>query len=205
MLASKQIVVCGVGALGSNLVDLLVRQGIAKISVIDMDRVESHNVNTQLYGDADVGALKVAALKNRLFRDVGVEIKTESKELTAANVQKFLKGADLVIDTFDNRKSRLIVHEHCERTEHGIKRRIPCLHGGMFEGYGEAVWGSDYTVPQDAPVDAKDVCDYPLARNLVMLTVTIMAEEVIDFCTAKIPRKGSWSITLKDLAVRKYR
>ena len=39
-LREKQIVVCGAGALGSNLVDLLCRQGISNVRVIDMDRVE---------------------------------------------------------------------------------------------------------------------------------------------------------------------
>jgi tRNA A37 threonylcarbamoyladenosine dehydratase len=70
----KQVVICGAGALGSNLADTLYRQGFTKVRVIDMDRVEGHNVNTQFYGSNDVGAMKVNALKTRLFRDTGVEI-----------------------------------------------------------------------------------------------------------------------------------
>lgn len=44
-LGKYKITVCGVGALGSNLVDNLARQGFSNFKVIDMDRVESHNVD----------------------------------------------------------------------------------------------------------------------------------------------------------------
>lgn len=75
----------------------------------------------------------------------------------------------------------------------------------MFDGYGEVVWDEVYMVPQDAGTGAVDVCDYPLARNLVMLVVTMLSEETLDFCTAAKPRRTSWSVTLKDLSIRKYR
>ncbi len=198
-LKSKQIVLCGVGALGSNLADTLLRQGVENLRVIDMDRVETHNVSTQLYGDADVGAMKVAALKNRLFKDTGVEIEAIDKELNDGSKKKLLKGADLVIDTFDNSKSRRLVHEYC------FEQKLPCLHAGMFEGYGEVVWDKVYTVPQDPPKDAVVVCDYPLARNLITFVVSLLAEETMDFCIMPKPRLGSWSITLADLKIQKYR
>lgn len=196
-LAKTQIVICGAGALGSNLAETLVRQGCTSLRVIDMDRVDTHNVNTQVYGDADHGALKVNALKNILFRAVGVEIDTQGKRMTKSNVKKFLKGAGLVLDTFDNSESRRLVHDYC------VANKIPCLHAGMHADYGEAVWSEAYTVPQD--VTEGDVCDYPLARNLVTFVVTVAAEEVLDFCLSDSPRRGNWAITLKDLQVRPYR
>ena len=48
-LAAARITVCGAGALGSHLADNLARQGAAKLAVVDFDRVEAHNVGTQLY------------------------------------------------------------------------------------------------------------------------------------------------------------
>ncbi len=84
-LASVSLTLCGAGALGSLLADNLARQGFRRWKVIDRDRVEEHNVGTQLYGDAEVGAWKVEALRNRLFRSVGVEIEAVGKELTERN------------------------------------------------------------------------------------------------------------------------
>lgn len=195
-LAAKQLVLCGDGAIGSNLADTLVRQGFSKLRLIDKDRVDTHNINTQVFEEADVGALKVAATQNRVFRTVGVEIETESKELTAANVKKLLKGADLVIDGFDNNQSRRLVQDHCRKTG------TPCLHAGLHTDYGEVVWDEVYTVPQDTD---GDVCDYPLARNLVMMVVAVAAEEILDFCLKVPPRKRSSAVTLGDLRIVPYR
>ena len=194
-LASAQIVICGAGALGSNLADTLCRQGATKIRVVDFDRVEEGNAATQIYGLSDVGAMKVAALKARLFRDTGVEIETIDKRMTEVNREKFTRGADLIVDAFDNSASRLLLSA----------QNRECIHAGTWEGYSEVVWNDVYRVPADAPKDAMDACDYPLARNLITLTVSILAEEIVDFLLAPKPRRASWSVTLKDLAARKYR
>ncbi len=184
---------CGAGTLGSNLIDTLTRQGFPNIRVIDKDRVETHNINTQVYGEKDVGALKVSALRNKVYSNVGVEIEIIEKELDAKNVKKFLKDSTLVIDAFDNTAARQLVQDECRA------RKMPCLHAGLFEDYGEVIWDGRYRVPKDGE---GDVCDYPLARNLAMLVVCVAAEEVVDFCLSDKPRMGCWSVTLKDLAIR---
>lgn len=197
-LKGKLVVICGVGALGSNLADTLARQGVDTLRLIDMDRVEAHNVSTQVYGDGDVGATKVAAMSNRLFRDTGVEADTIDKKLEMRTVAKFLKGARLVVDAFDNRDARLTLQTYCREVS------LPLLHGGLSGGYGEVAWDEVYTVPADPPKD-QDVCDYPLARNLAVLVATIMAEETVNFLTAQKPRRGSWALTLNDLKIQPYR
>src|SRR5271169_2453379 len=80
-LASQPLTICGAGALGSQLADNLARQGFQQMRVIDRDRVEEHNVGTQLYGQSEVGAWKVEVLRQRLFRATGVEIEAVRKEL----------------------------------------------------------------------------------------------------------------------------
>src|SRR5438034_5962398 len=112
-LAEVRVVLCGAGALGSNLADNLIRQGFSKLRVIDHDRIEEHNVSTQLYGESEVGTWKVDALRNRLFRAAGVEVEPVRKELAEGNVKQLLKDVDLVIDAFDNSPSRQLVQDHC--------------------------------------------------------------------------------------------
>ena len=190
-LRGVRLVLCGAGALGSNLADNLARQGFSALRVIDHDRVEEHNVGTQLYGESEVGVWKVEALRNRLFRAAGVEIEAVRKELTAVNAATLLKGAALVVDTFDNSASRQIVQDRCRADG------LPCLHAGLFEDYCEVVWDEHYRVPRDV---AGDVCNYPLARNLVLLAVAIVSESVVtSFLDG---RRNSWSATLRDFAVR---
>jgi molybdopterin/thiamine biosynthesis adenylyltransferase len=190
-LALTPMTLCGAGALGSNLAENLARQGFRRLRVIDRDRVEEHNVSTQVYGAGDVGAWKVDVLKARLFRAVGVEIEAVNKDLSEQSVRKLLKDGGIVVDTFDNSASRRLVTAHCR--DHGF----PCLHVGLFADYGEVVWNDRYRVPADA---AGDVCDYPLARNLVLLTVAVATETLLRHIGED--RREDWSITLRDFAVR---
>ena len=186
------VTICGVGALGSNLADSLSRQGFANLRLIDFDRVEPKNLGTQIYSTEDVGMLKVDAAQNALFRNVEVEPEVFAKKLDERNIKQMLRNTDLVIDTFDNSQSRGLLFDYCSEND------IDCLHAGMGDGYGEVVWNLNYIVPDDEGVD---LCDYPLARNLVQLVVAVAAEEIVDFVTAKPPRRKDWSITLDDLCV----
>ena len=190
-LGALRLTLCGAGALGSHLADNLVRQGLRSLRVIDRDTVETHNVGTQLYGNAEVGAKKADALKNRLFRSCGIEIYTVAKELTDRTADKLLAGAGLVIDTFDNSASRRLVQESSRRLD------LPCLHVGLNADYAEVVWDEGYRVPNDV---GADVCDYPLARNLVLLAVAVASEVVVRF--AADGSRENWTVTLKDFAIR---
>ena len=190
-LAATRLTLCGAGALGSHLADNLTRQGLIDLRVIDRDRVEEHNVGTALYGLADVGVWKVEALRNRLFRGAGVEVEAVARELTADNAGRLLQGAGLVIDAFDNSAARRLVQQQCRA------RGLDCLHVGLSADYAEVIWDEGYRVPQDGGLDT---CDYPLARNLVLLAVAVASETLVRFILTGA--RGNWSATLGDLAVR---
>jgi len=191
-LAEPLVTICGVGALGSNLADNLARQGFRNLRVIDRDRVEEHNVNTQLYGASDVGAWKTEVLRNQLFRSVEIEVESIAKTLDDRSARKLLKGADLVIDTFDNSDSRRILQQQCRDSN------IECLHVGLYEDYCEVVWDEAYRIPRDV---TGDVCEYALARNLVLLAVTIASEIIIRFVLSE--ERQSHSATLRDFVVQR--
>jgi molybdopterin/thiamine biosynthesis adenylyltransferase len=190
-LAGCAVTLCGAGALGSHLADNLARQGFQKIRAIDRDRVEEHNVSTQLYGEADIGGWKVEVLRQRLFRAAGVELDAVRKDLSERTARSLLQGAGLVIDTFDNSSSRQLVQEHCRALG------LTCLHVGLHADYGEIVWDEHYRVPRDV---AGDVCDYPLARNLVLLIAAIASEVIIRLVVEGV--RENWSATLRDFAVK---
>ena len=97
---------------------------------------------------------------------------------------------DPVIDTFDNSASRRLVQEHCRSLE------LPCLHVGLNADYGEVIWDERYRVPRDV---AGDVCEYPLARNLVLLVVAVASEVIVRF--APTGARQDYSVTLGDFAI----
>jgi molybdopterin/thiamine biosynthesis adenylyltransferase len=190
-LASQQLTICGAGALGSHLADNLARQGFRQLRVIDRDRVEEHNVSTQLYGESDVGAWKVEVLRQRLFRATGIEIEALRKELGERTARTLLQNGGLILDAFDNSASRRLVREQCRALN------LPCLHIGLYADYGEVIWDERYRVPQDV---AGDVCDYPLARNLILLVVAVASEAVVRFALSG--EQKNFSITLRDFAIQ---
>ena len=192
-LAGPQVVVCGAGALGSHLADNLARQGFAKMRAIDHDRIEEHNVSTQLYGLSDVGVWKVEALRNLLFRATGVEIDAVRKELTDRNAGTLLKDADILIDAFDNAAARQLVQNYARSANK------PCLHMGVNADYAEVIWDEQYRVPRDV---GQDACNYPLARNLVLLAVAVAAETLVSFVLEGARR--NWSVTLRDLTIGRF-
>ncbi len=189
-LSRLSIAICGVGALGSNLAYTLVKMGAVNVLLLDKDRVESRNVGTQIYGLDDVGAPKVEMLRNRLYSDTAQEVKIVNKELTDKNVTKLLGKPQLIVDVFDNSASRKLLQDYC------ISESIDCLHAGVNDQYGEIVWNEKYLVPPDVGLD---LCDYPLARTLVLLVVAATAEAIMRFLTSG--EKHNYSITLGDLKI----
>ncbi len=194
------IIICGAGAIGSNLCENLVRTGAHKIKVIDFDRVEKHNLSTQIWTMRDVGQLKVVALCAKMFTAMETMLDTFDKKLDASNAKKVLNHLymhdkpNLIVDAFDNSASRKLVKETAAQL------KVPCLHCGVNEDYGQVTWSDVYKVPKD---QEGDVCDYPLARNIINLTVAVATEEILDFFLYKKPRHASWSITLRDFAIRR--
>lgn len=188
------VTICGAGALGANLTENLARAGFAKLKVIDRDRIEERNLSTQPYYRSDIGAFKAKILANNLYRAIGTSVEAQTKELTPANTAQLLKDSQLIVDTFDNSTSRQAVKVYADQTE------IPCLHAGLSAAYAEAIWNEVYRVPSDIN---DDICDYPLARNLVMLTVAVVCEAIISFIATD--KRHNFTITLKDLTVQSLR
>ena len=192
--ASKLITVCGVGALGSWLVEILVRQGYNGITVIDKDKVENTNLGTQNYCKADVGRSKAVQCANNMIKKISSKVVPIAKELNKSNAKSMLKGSDLVIDVFDDALSRQVVMDVCNELS------IPCLHAGMStDGYSEVCWNEKYKVTAPKTTAGVAPCDYPLAANLVSFTVVLLAEMVNKFLDAGI--KKSVEFTWDDLRV----
>jgi molybdopterin/thiamine biosynthesis adenylyltransferase len=187
------VTVCGAGALGANITENLARAGFGKLVAIDRDRIEERNLSTQPYYKSDIGAYKVKILSNTLYRALGVTIDGRAKELTATNAPQLLRDTTLVIDTFDNSVARQAVKDYCKQAQ------LPCLHVGLASDYAEVIWNDIYRVPSPAN---DDVCDYPLARNLVMLAVAVACEVLINFVASG--QQQSFTVTLGDFAVKPF-
>lgn len=185
----------GCGAVGSNMLDNLVRQGAKNLHVIDFDRVDGHNVGTQTYSRRDQGQLKTAALKRNVFNDLGIIVNEIPRKLEPGNIDSFLKVKDqkaIFIDGFDNTEARSLIKDYCSR------QGLDCLHIGLYQDYAEIVWNADYSVPKNS--SALAVCEYPLARNIIIMAVAVASEAIMKFLATG--ERKSYTITLKDFKIR---
>ena len=145
----KTLGVVGVGALGSHVVQLLRNVG-ANIKVIDFDRVEQKNVQSQFHGKPHVGKAKVEAMKQTMNFLFGIKIETISNKLTKDNQSELLGKADLVIDCLDNGAGRRVIQDYVR------KLGIPCLHGALAPDgqFGRVIWDEGFTIDDESGVGA---------------------------------------------------
>ena len=190
-LKSQPIVVCGCGAIGSNLIYNMIRMGFETITVIDFDRIEDHNRGTQIWGKREVNGKKAQIMKNTAFASMGININAVDKKLEQGNISKLLPKGSIVIDAFDNSESRGLVTEYCK------KAGVDCLHIGLSEGYAEIVWNEKYVVTKDSA--GADVCEYPLSRSICMFSVVIGIETLVRYIGEG--EKVSRSVTLGDMRI----
>lgn len=65
--------------------------------------------------------------------------------------------------------------------------------------YAEVIWNDNYRVPSDTGLD---VCDHPLARNLILMAVSVASECIIRYIAAG--EKRNYTITPGDFAVKAF-
>jgi len=103
-LESARVAVLGVGGLGGWSALNLACCGIGEMLLVDFDRVEPSNLNRQvLYGESDIGRLKVEAAAERLSSfNSAIRIEARAQKIDSeAAVSETVSGYDMVIDACD--------------------------------------------------------------------------------------------------------
>jgi molybdopterin/thiamine biosynthesis adenylyltransferase len=116
-LLQSTVAVVGAGGLGSSVVELLARQGIGHLIIIDNDRFTEQNLNRQIIcTEENLGEYKVIAAAKRV-KDINsaTTVTTFRERLTRDNAQSLLKGAQVAADGLDNLSSRLVVEQACRQ------------------------------------------------------------------------------------------
>lgn len=187
---NKKILILGLGGIGSNVINILVRSGFQNFIIIDNDIVEESNLQKQFfYNQEDIGKLKtnvvskkISAYNNEInVKEVNVLIETEE------DIEEYISESDIVISTIDKpaRKIRRIVNRAC------VKKKKPVMFAGFSEHYGMI---GPFVVPGKT---ACLVCNetetlYNLIENrdiipsygpLCLTVSSIIADEIINFFT----------------------
>lgn len=177
-----RIVFCGVGAIGSATA-LLCRNLDATLVFIDFDRVESKNLLSQAYVKPSVGKNKAEALKLQLHNLHGVKAESFGVRLTRDNVEALCRGADLLVDAFDNQDSRQLLSDHARRTD------TPLVHGAVSAdgAFGLVRWDERFT-PDAEDTQGQTTCEGGEHLPFLGLLAATLARAVQDFLQHGVKR-----------------
>lgn len=170
----KSVIIVGVGALGSHVVQFLRNE--VGIKVIDLDRVEQKNVLSQFHGKPGVGKNKVQSLQQTMQFMFGLKIEGIPHKLTSDNKDQLLSGADLIIDCLDNAEARKIVQDFAR------KNKVPCLHGTLAAdgAFGRVVWEQDFVIDPET-VGGAATCDGGEFLSFIGLVASLLARSAQEF------------------------
>lgn len=136
-LASRAVLIVGMGALGTVLANHMVRAGVGKVRFVDRDYVETSNLQRQmLYDEEDAAESlpKAVAAQRRLAKiNSAVKLEPVVADVSRDNIDDLLDGIDLALDGTDNFQTRYLLNDAC------FKRGIPFVYGGAVASRGMSV------------------------------------------------------------------
>ena len=176
-LLESFVVIIGCGALGTAQAEALARAGVGRLLVVDRDFVEDSNLQRQtMFTERDAAERlpKAVACVNHLT-EINSEIKAEAvvADVNHSNVERIIKGCDLVLDGTDNFATRYLINDAC------VKQETPWVYGAAVGSYGVTMTVRPYKTPclrcifEEAPAAASaPTCD---TAGVIMPIISVVA------------------------------
>ena len=117
LICKSNICICGVGGVGSYVLEALARMGIGRITIIDNDNVDMTNINRQLIATTqNVGKSKVEEAKKRVASiNPAIQVIAVQDFIDERNVESYItKDYDYVIDCIDSVDSKIAIIRTCK-------------------------------------------------------------------------------------------
>src|SRR5262245_3028344 len=136
-LAQSHVTLCGCGALGTVLANVLVRAGVGHLRLVDRDFIETHNLQRQVLFDehdvaenlpkAEAAARKLGAINS------AVHVEPVVTDIDRTNILGLVADADLILDGTDNFEIRYLINDAA------VKLGKPWVYGGSIGSHGQTM------------------------------------------------------------------
>jgi hypothetical protein len=175
---TANIVVCGVGALGSTAA-YYCRNLDAQLRLVDFDRVESKNLAAQWFVKQSVGKNKAEAIRLQLANFYGAKAEAFGVRLVASNAVQLLAGATLAVDCFDNADSRIALGDAARSDS------VPLVHAALAgDGtFGIVRWDERFVADREA-FAGQATCEGGEHLPMIGLVGATLARTIQDFVRA---------------------
>lgn len=117
-LRRSKVCICGIGGVGSYVLEALARIGIGTLVIIDKDVIDSTNINRQLIATVDnVGKDKVEEAKKRIKSiNPNIHIISIKDYIDSTNVDEHIPtDCDYVVDAIDSVESKISIIKRCKQ------------------------------------------------------------------------------------------
>ncbi|HEX2063720.1 MAG TPA: molybdopterin-synthase adenylyltransferase MoeB, partial [Acidimicrobiales bacterium] len=160
-LLDSKVLLLGAGGLGSPAGMYLAAAGVGTLGVVDMDVVDSSNLQRQILHNMDrLGERKVDSAKKTLTAlNPDVNVATYDVRLGADNVVELLDDYDVVVDGTDNFPTRYLLNDA------SLIKRVPVVHGSIFRFEGQVTVFAPYDgpcyrcmIPEPPPAELAPSC-----------------------------------------------
>ena len=212
LLAARAGIV-GLGALGSALLEILVRAGVGYIRAIDRDIVELDNLQRQhlfTTRHAREGVPKaVAAAEVAQAINPEVQVEPQVADLVPENAEALLSGLDLIADGTDNLETRFLINDFA--VKHGVPWVYTAAIGesGMlmpvFPGQGPCLRCLLPGTPDPGRLETCDIAG--VLGSTTTLMAALEAHLILKTLAGKEPPSAGWMlrVDLSSLEFRRYR
>lgn len=133
-LESAHVALVGAGGLGSPIAYYLGAAGVGTLTIADDDVVDRSNLQRQiLHTESGIGSPKVESAQRAIAAlNPRVRVNARIERVTAANVERLVGEADVVVDGADNFAARYLLNDAC------VKLAKPLVYGAVHRFEGQA-------------------------------------------------------------------
>lgn len=131
-LLESKVLIIGIGALGSNIANNVVRIGFGTVKIVDRDYVELTNIQRQiLFDEEDIGEHKALVACEKLKKiNSSISIEPKVTDVNYKNIEEMIQDVDIVLDGTDNMETRLLINDAC------VKHDKPWVYGAVIGSIG---------------------------------------------------------------------
>src|SRR6266436_4800646 len=136
-LHDSHVTLCGCGALGTVLANVLVRAGVGHLRLVDRDFIETSNLQRQVLFDehdvaenlpkAEAAARKLGAINS------AVHVEPVVADIDRTNISDLCADADVILDGTDNFEIRYLINDFA------VKLGKPWVYGGSIGSHGQTM------------------------------------------------------------------
>lgn len=124
-LKKSHVLICGIGGVGSYVLEAIARAGVLNITIVDKDIIDITNINRQLIAlNSNIGKDKVDVAKSRVMNiNKDANVIAIKQDITPNNIFSLFQGKniDYVVDAVDNIDAKIAIITECQ------KRNIKCI------------------------------------------------------------------------------